>query len=145
MSDFRWPRGLRAIAKMSARRPVALLREEDGAATVEAVIWIPTFILMIALAADVAMVFHSHSRVLRVAQDVNRAMSVGRITSTDDAEATIVAMLSPYQGVAASTSVHDGIITTDVTVPAASAMPLGFAKVLLGSIIRVRSEQFAEQ
>ncbi|MFZ5710500.1 MAG: TadE/TadG family type IV pilus assembly protein [Pseudomonadota bacterium] len=113
--------------------------------TVEAVLWLPFFVLMIAFATDVSLVFHANSRILRVAQDVNRAISVGRITSTADAQAAIVKMLPNYKNVSAKVDVTNGIITADVSVPVSSVVAIGTVSKIMSMNINVRSQQYAEQ
>ena len=130
---------------LRVRRPRNFLREEDGAATIEAVLWLPVFFFIVGLGTDVTMIFHAHSRVLRVVQDVNRAVSVGRITTTTEAKQKMISMLPGYANVTSDMQIKDGIITSIVTVPTASVMPLGIAKSLVGLKIVVRTEQYAEQ
>jgi Flp pilus assembly protein TadG len=120
-------------------------RKEDGAATIEAVLWLPVFVLIMALAVDVTMIFHAHSRVLRVVQDVNRAVSVGRIEDTEDAEDKMVQMLPNYDYVEADVAYEDGIITSTVTVPVTSVVAVGIVNSLLGHDIIVQTVQYAEQ
>jgi Flp pilus assembly protein TadG len=120
-------------------------RKEDGAATIEAVLWLPVFVLIMALAVDVTMIFHAYSRVLRVVQDVNRAVSVGRIEDTEDAEDKMVQMLPNYDYVEADVAYEDGIITSTVTVPVTSVVAVGIVNSLLGHDIIVQTVQYAEQ
>lgn len=120
-------------------------KKEDGAATIEAVLWLPVFIVLIGAAADITMVFHAHSRVLRVVQDVNRAMSVGRITDEVTAETKMVQMLPNYSGVNAYVDVKDGIITSQVSVPVSSVLAVGMVASLMDNSIIVRTQQFLEQ
>ncbi|MFN0115498.1 MAG: TadE/TadG family type IV pilus assembly protein [Paracoccaceae bacterium] len=120
-------------------------RDEDGAVSVEAVLWVPFFVMMVAFATDVSLVFHAQSRLLQVAQDVNRAISVGRITSTTTAASTIVASLPNYKNVTATVDVTNGIITADVNVPVKSVVAIGWVTKIMASKIYVRSQQYAEQ
>jgi Flp pilus assembly protein TadG len=135
-------RVLRVLCRHECR---GFVRKDDGAATVEAVIWLPLFVFLVAFATDVSMIFHAHSRVLRVTQDVNRAISVGRIESTDDAEDAVVAMLPNYDSVTASIDVSNGIITANVSVPVSSVVAIGMVSSLMGHTINVRTQQYLEQ
>lgn len=136
---------MRQFRLVRRRRSKYFLRDESGAATIEAVLWLPVFFFIVGLATDVTMIFHAHSRVLRVVQDVNRAVSVGRITTISEAKQKMIAMLPGYANVTSDMQIKDGIITSIVTVPTASVMPLGIAKSLVGLKIVVRTEQYAEQ
>ena len=56
-------------------------RSEDGASTVETVLWIPVFIAIFALLFDIAMIFNGQAATLRVIQEANRDFAVGQITT----------------------------------------------------------------
>lgn len=103
-------------------RPFGRLRAfwiaENGAATIEAVLWMPVFIFLFALLADTALVFGGQARVLRVVQDTNRAISIGRIRNSDDAEAAILAQIAPLSpNATAVTAVQNGVIISSVVIP----------------------------
>lgn len=76
MRKFRPPIQNRSTARLAA--------DGSGAATVEAVLWMPVFIALFALLADTALLFGARAQTQRVAQDANRALSVGRFMSTAD-------------------------------------------------------------
>jgi Flp pilus assembly protein TadG len=61
------------------------LADDAGSASIEAVIWMPIFIFLIALVFDASMIFMNRAHILRAIQDGNRAYAVGRI---DTLEAT---------------------------------------------------------
>ncbi len=50
---------------------------DDGTATVEAVLWLPVFLLFFCLVADAALVFYNKNQIHRLVQDTNRRLSVG--------------------------------------------------------------------
>lgn len=127
-------------------KPFRRFREDvRGSATVEAVLWLPLFFFILSLAVDASMLFYAHNRVLKVMQDVNRAVSVGRIKGTATAEARILSLLSDYPSATAHTVIVDGIISSEVTVPATSVLILDFVPLLRGVSVHVRSQQYLEQ
>lgn len=94
------------------------LRREEGTSSVEAVIWMPVFILLIAVVADASAIFGRQAEALRVVQDANRSLSLGRFLTIDQTEAYVsaqIADLSPNATV--ETVVNAGIITTTVVLP----------------------------
>ena len=94
--------------------------DESGAATIEAVIWIPFFFFIMAMVLDASMMFNAQSRALRIVQDTNRALAVGRIATVADAETllrTRIATISPSATV-------DAIIAGDL-VTSSVRMPFG--------------------
>lgn len=120
-------------------------RATDGAATIEAVLWLPMFVMIVALLADVSMMFHGQTRMLRIAQDANRNMSVGRLTTTTETENFVIgrmAQMSP--NALATTSVAAGLITTTVSVPLNDLDLFGIAGIFSGARMAVQSEHLME-
>lgn len=119
-------------------------RREDGGVTVEFVLWLPIFVAVLCLVADASLIFGGKAQVLRIVQDSNRAMSVGRFRDTEDAKAYIVERidhLSPHAAVAIT--VTAGIVRTVVTMPASDLTATNFG--ILDSIeVSVISEQMLE-
>lgn len=106
---------------------VRLFRREDGAVTVEAVLWVPFFFVLLTLITDAALIFYGQARALQVAQDANRSFSTGAFTSTDDAEAFIQDSLEDISpNATAETVFNDGIVTTVISLPAGDLDAVGF-------------------
>ncbi|MGC1430289.1 MAG: TadE/TadG family type IV pilus assembly protein [Albidovulum sp.] len=132
---------------MSARQLARFKRSEDGAATIEAVLWLPFFIMLFGLLADVSMVFHGQSKLLRIVQDANRSMSIGRFASTSDAEDFVrlrVTGISSNALVTTSYIAGTGLITTQLSVPIGDLDLFGVSSVFSGVRMTVRSEHLME-
>jgi len=111
--------------------------DTHGTATVEAVLWLPIFMFILALVTDAALIYSSQSQAMRIVQDANRSMSVGRLRSIEDTEAFILlhlATISPNASV--ETVVNDGVIISHVEMPvtdlSATRMIPGFADLRVG-------------
>jgi Flp pilus assembly protein TadG len=120
-------------------------RNVDGGATVEVVIWLPVLLFLFSLIADTALILGGEARILRVVQDTNRAVSVGRITTVADAEAQVFSQISgiaPNANV--TTTVVSGLITTEVTVPATDFTSVGLVDAFLSLNILVTAQHLAE-
>lgn len=92
-------------------------RNEDGAATIEAVLWLPFYLILFGLLADVSMVFHGQSKLLRIVQDANRNMSIGRLDSAEVID-FVRTRAGTFSTPTQITNNEDaGLITTSVTVP----------------------------
>ena len=120
------------------------VRRDDGAATIEAILWLPMFFYILALSIDVTMVFHGYSRVIRVVEDVNRGLSVGRITSIDEGKAKITSGLLNYQNVTATIAIVDGVVVTNVSVPVGSMVVLGAVTMMMDKDIQIKTQQYVE-
>lgn len=121
------------------------LRKEDGGATVEVIIWMPFFVILFSLVAETALIFGGKARIERVVQDVNRAVSVGRIrdlTEAEDRVKTAIADLAPRAVV--TTTVTDGIIRTQVLVYISDFSTLSFIDAFDDVQMAVVSQHFAE-
>lgn len=120
-------------------------RKEDGAATIEAVLWLPFYIMLFGLLADVSMVFHGQSKLLRIVQDANRNMSIGRLQTADE----VINFVQTRAGAFAtptsvSNTVVAGLITTSITVPVRDLDLFGVAGVFKSAEMTVRSEHLME-
>lgn len=121
------------------------LRAEDGTATIEAVLWLPVFFAFFALLVDVSMIFHGQNQVLRVTQDANRSLSLGRLASLDETEALIESRLREFAPNAnAITTVSSGLITTSVAVPVADLEILGLFGALSAATLTVSAQHLIE-
>jgi len=126
-------------------RVTRFARATDGAATIEAVLWLPMFVMIVALLADVSMMFHGQTKMLRIAQDANRNMSVGRLTTTGETENFVLTrMASMSPNALAATTVTAGLVTTTVSVPINDLDLFGVAKIFDGARISVRTEHLLE-
>src|SRR5690606_906562 len=135
---------MRCLRFLSGRIP-CFVRSESGAATVEAVLWLPMFVMIVALLADVSMMFHGQSRLLRVAQDANRNLSIGRLKDEAATQAFVIAHLSNVSPhTMAATSVTAGLITTTVSVPLNDLDLFGIAKIFSGARMTVQAEHLME-
>lgn len=121
---------------------------EDGTATVEAVLWFPIFIAVFGLMVDSAMIFHGQSKVLRIVQDANRNLSIGRFDSDAEVEAYIDAELATIGVTSSQTeAVSDlvaGTVTTMVLVPASELQLLGYFSALTNLEIPVTAQHMRE-
>ncbi len=131
------------------RRPGLLQRfrqSEKGAVTIEAVLWLPFFILLMFGVGEMGMVFHGQARVLEIAQDTNRGASVGRFATMDEAETWAEAALAPFSDeIVATTTIDKGVITTIITISAGDlAGNIGIFAMLATFDLKVTAQQVWE-
>ena len=121
------------------------MRAEQGASTIEFVIWVPVFALLLGLVADAALIYGGQARILRVVQDGNRAMSIGRLTDTNTLESQIATQLRPLSARAVvSTTVTGGVINSSVTVPLSDLTATGLVAAFDGLTMTVSAQHMAE-
>ncbi len=126
--------------------PHAWWRRDDGSATIEAVLWMPFFLAAFTFVVDGTMIFHNHSQILRVVQDANRGLSVGRYDTEAETETEIEARLASVSpNTNATTSISAGVIRTTVTVPAADLDVIGMFAGLAAPTLTLTTQHFLEQ
>lgn len=107
-----------------------LARDEGGTVSVEAVLWLPFFFSLLMIITDVSLAFYGKAQGFRVVQDVNRAVSVGRIADEASAETILlraVADLSP--------NASADVVKNDQTVTTVLQMPSSDLVLFLGTMI----------
>lgn len=103
--------------------------DEEGSYSIEAVIWMPIFAILLALIMNVSVVFFTESQMMRVVQDGNRAFSLGRLTSEQAVEDYVLTTLAYTDAdIVVTTTVSGGIIRTQLSAPATDLMPLNFLR-----------------
>ena len=131
-------------AKLSAFA-ARFAKRDDGAATVEAVIWLPFFFILFGLLADVSMVFHGQSKLLRIVQDANRNMSIGRLTTNKAVQDFVIARAgSMSKDPKATTVTSAGLILTTASVPMTDLDLFGVASVFKNVRMTVQAEHLME-
>lgn len=136
----------RAICSASITSMLAKFRtEESGGATAEFVIWIPMFALVFAIVADTALIFGGQAQVLRVVQDTNRAMSIGRLRTVEEAQDMILAgivNIAPHASV--TTTVAAGLISSTVLIPVTDLTATGLVDSFTNFNVAVFAQHLAE-
>jgi Flp pilus assembly protein TadG len=120
-------------------------RDEHGSATIEAVLWLPMFVIFFVMIADVSLVFFRQTEVLRVVQDANRALSVGRFSGPAETEEYVRTVIAPLTTRAqVTTTVNSGVIDTVALVPVEDLVAVGMFNFLNGYNIAVQSNHYVE-
>lgn len=103
------------------------MRDEGGALTVESVLWIPFYIIILSLTVDASAMMHGSAKAMRIAQDVNRHASTGYYVTEDDLEAMTVAALAHFTPNAKVDAViGDTAVSTTITIPSSDLEVIGF-------------------
>ncbi len=70
-NNFRWP----GVAQF--------LRDEHGSATIEFVLWVPIFVVILVAATDATVLYLHHTEMWNVSRDVARRVAVGDMSEAD--------------------------------------------------------------
>lgn len=132
---------------MKFERNKSFRKNEDGTATVETVLWLPVLFLIFILIINASFVFYKQTIMLRVVQDANRALSVGRITTiaaTQTMITTRLANLSSNSTAKTTVDLATGIITSTAEIPVADMVFDGNWNLLKNFKVRASAQHFVE-
>lgn len=142
---------MRALITRPARFIQRFARDEGGSVTVEAVVWIPFFVLVLLLIANTSFVFFSRAQAYRLIENANRKFSITMNSSDTQAEdyvKTRFAMLYPRSANNISLDTYTnkgaGTVTTRLTYRARDVVMFNALNVLSGWTITVQASQFVE-
>ena len=123
-----------------------LRRDQSGAVTVEMVLWMPVIVLMIYMIADVSLVFHRQSEVLRQIQANNRAYATGRITEAKLRSnlSQAVKAFDPTPSVSVNHDSANRMLTTTVNIEAENLMAGGAFGLLRGRTLNITASHLTE-
>lgn len=129
--------------------PARFLRKNDGAITVEAVLWVPVYLVFFALITDVSMMFHGYAKALQVAQDTNRHASTGYYVDEAVLEEMASANLQSFAPNATVQSTLDELATTphvitNISVPSSDLQIIGLFGVFANINIQVSAVHLLE-
>jgi Flp pilus assembly protein TadG len=85
------------------------LRDSDGSATIEFLIWMPILVTIICFSADSAIYFGYKAMVMRIVEDANRAASLGRLKTAAATKTYVEGRLGDYGDDATVTVTFDTV------------------------------------
>lgn len=120
-------------------------RRDSGTASVEAVIWLPVFIIFFKLLVDATMIMFGQAQALRVVQDLNRGISLGMIQNEAQIDSFVARHLPRYSSVAVvNSSVSQGVVSTRMTIPSSNIVAANTFSLLPSFDINVSAQHLVE-
>lgn len=117
------------MSQKMRRRMSRFASDEDGSYSIEAVIWMPIFAILLAVVMNVSLVFFNQSQMMRVVQDANRMFSLGRFDDVSEVDTYVLTNLSYLtDNLTVNSTVNNGLITTQTSAPATDLMPMNFLR-----------------
>jgi Flp pilus assembly protein TadG len=105
----------------------------------------PIFVALLVIVADASMLFGRKADVLRIVQDANRAMSIGRLREIAEAEDYVTDRIDGFApNTVVAVTILDGVVRTEVTIPAADLTSGAAAGVFNSLTVRVSAEHMLE-
>lgn len=111
---------------MAMRMLRRLGRSEAGSYSVEAVLWVPIYVLMLGAIIDLSLLFYNRAGLTELAHQVNRGVAVGHFADATDAQAFLATRLGSYgDGAQGTVTIRDQEVETRLSVPAADISAMG--------------------
>jgi Flp pilus assembly protein TadG len=67
-------------------KTLRFVRDERGSATIEFVLWVPVFVILLVATTDASILYLHHTEMWNVSRDVARRVSVGDMTEAQAAD-----------------------------------------------------------
>lgn len=128
-----------------ARHLRRFARDEGGAVTVEAVLWLPFFLGLLLLITNVSFSFYAKAQAYRIIESANRAYALDRFTTTRQTRDWIrlrLADISPRATVTTTTA--NGLVSSTVVMPSSDLFLLDFGDYFDPFNVTVRAQQYVE-
>ncbi len=130
-NNFHWPR-------MSE-----FLRDEHGSATIEFVLWIPVYVIILVAVTDASILYLTHTEMWNTARDSARRISVGAMTAADVPDRAREKLLLAGRTYTVAGSDANPVIV-EISVGVGDASIFGFFGPVLGRQLTARVEMMKE-
>ena len=109
------------------------LRDEQGSATIEFVLWVPVFVILLVAATDATILYLHHTEMWNVSRDVARRVAVGDLTEADAVAVVENEMFLYSSAYTVATSLPTELnVMIQIQTSIADASVFGFCKPVLG-------------
>ena len=133
------------MTSLKRKTSPGFMRQEDGNVSIEFVFWLPILVFVLALTADVSLIFGAKAQVLRVIQDANRAAAVGRLRTVAETENYVRTNIGRFADQAVITSVvQDGVVSTTVIIPSSRLIATGLFGRMSGLNVTINAQHMLE-
>ena len=129
------------------RRVTAFFGDDEGAVTVEGVLWLPVYAFFLTLIVDASLMFNGQAQAQRAIQDLNRLASSGFYVTEEEVEErgeAVLSHLSANAEVDATIDTTSGLISTVATIPAADIMAVGLISKFTSIRVTVSAQHVIE-
>lgn len=123
-NKFQWPKTLQ------------FLRDEHGSATIEFVLWVPVFVVLLVATTDASILYLHHTEMWNVSRDVARRISVGDLTEAEAATTVQKEMFLSTNAYIVETSLPSALdVRIKIQTNIGDASVFGFFKPVLGQYL----------
>ncbi len=119
------------------------LRDEHGSATIEFVLWVPLYVVLLVAVTDASVLYLTHTEMWNTARDTARRISVGGINAADAPGYASNKLLLSGRTYTLSAS-DAGPVMVEISVNVGDASIFGFFKPVLGLHLTARVVMWKE-
>lgn len=112
-------------------------RDEGGSATIEFVLWVPVFVVLLVATTDATILYLSHTEMWNVSRDIARRLSVGDLTEAQAVEEAKKELFLYSRAYTVGTSVGIDVVV-EITTNVGDASVFGFFEPVLGRDLSAR-------
>ncbi len=119
------------------------IRDQTGTATIEFVLWVPVYVILLVAVTDASILYLSHTEMWNAARDTARRISVGGINAADAPGYASNKLLLSGRTYTLSAS-DAGPVMVEISVNVGDASIFGFFKPVLGRQLTARVGMWKE-
>ncbi len=120
------------------------IRDQTGTATIEFVLWVPVYVILLVAVTDASILYLTHSEMWSTARDSARLISVGAMVAADAPDRAREKLL--LSGRAYTVAASDaGPVIVEISVNVGDASIFGFFKPVLGRELTARVVMWKEK
>ena len=113
------------------------MRDERGSATIEFVLWVPVFVILLVATTDATILYLSHTEMWNVSRDIARRIAVGDITEAQAVQEAKDELFLYSRGYTVATSVGIDVVV-EIKTLVSDASVFGFFKPVLDKELSAR-------
>ena len=138
-------RAFKNLYGLTRRLPSRFVKDETGAVTVEFVLWVPVFVLILAITVDASVLFLTQSNLWSIARDTTRIMATGRLLDGTAAADYARGRMSTWGADAEINKIIDlDEVTLTIRIPIADVSPFNIVGAFTSGDISVALTQHRE-
>jgi len=118
-------------------RSSRFLRDERGSATIEFVLWVPVFVVLLVATTDATILYLAHTEMWNVSRDIARRLAVGDITEAQAVEEAKNELFLYSNAYTVGTSVGIDVVV-EIKTNVGDASVFGFYKQVLNRELSAR-------
>ena len=138
-------RAFKNLYGLSRRLPRRFVKDETGSVTIEFVLWVPVFVLILAITVDASILFLTQANLWSIARDTTRQMAAGQYPTNASAETAASDRMASWGDNATVTASRDSdFVKLTMTVPIADVSPFNIVGSFTSGNIAIALEQHIE-